>query len=166
MSRNILEDNYSIPEGNYHGRLPQYEIFVKVTKDTAIAEWILIDKSPRGLYTDTLSKFRNDNNNWQGNFSSIINKRKRIYIECPNFYYKNEMLKTRIRLNNDCFDDYYDLIKGITFLGAKAREYKGNREVYDSLSSKYNLEYRMTHKELLIKYEEFMQELLLIDKEK
>ncbi|NLL29289.1 MAG: hypothetical protein GX259_10910 [Bacteroidales bacterium] len=143
-------------DGKYCGSKPQYLVYVNIKGGKAVANWVLIDKFPRNLYTDTLSVGIDANSLWTGKFSKMNCKNNRLYIECPNFYFKNEMLKVRLRHNESRYLKNSDLLK-TAFLNRERRTYVNNVYAFDSLRRTYYFDPSLNFEDFVFEYQKFKQ---------
>jgi hypothetical protein len=87
----------SIPDGKYRGRFHSYDLRVKVQNDTAILKFIIGHGGGAKLLTDTIYTHESNCCKWEGNFSTIIKSKNKIYVESPDYYFKDEIIKIKIR---------------------------------------------------------------------
>jgi hypothetical protein len=67
-----------VPEGYFTGTAGHWNfkrVFLRVTHHTAIADFIIDDKGPRDLYTDTLT-YDLTNKTWRGKTSRLFQKKR------------------------------------------------------------------------------------------
>lgn len=144
-------------EGKYFGNKSQYSVFVNVENGKAIANWVLIDKFPRNLFTDTLYIGIENNNQWIGRFSKMSYENKQLYIECPNFYFKNELLKTKIKPNERKYIKNSNTSLKIAFVNMERRKHFENIDIFDSLQMTYYFEPALSFEDFVIEYQKFKQ---------
>jgi len=107
-----ISQKKTFPEGKYYGHIPQYAIFINLTKDVAVADWFLIDKFPREHFSDTLLLNIRDSNKWDGCLSSIVKENNKLYFEST-FYCYLQRKRVKIKLNEKYYNTYCDRFKSI-----------------------------------------------------
>jgi len=155
------------PGGYYFGSDRLFTtVFVKLAHDTAIADFIYVEKFPRALYTDTLL-YNAGQNAWQGSISRLYQKRNswRIATGSPHF-----ASRIKIKPNETYYKEHIDAQKNFALFREDYEEYfKKNennaaaRTKYAELESKYDigrLSQTLKHAEFLKEYEKFKAELV------
>ncbi len=137
----------TIPDGYYigtdRGIFNGYQVFVRVSGNTAIADCILIEKFARRLYTDTLA-WDADNKAWTGKASGLAWKKGSWYLATRNHPI---WMNTKIKLHSD--EAYY--LKTID----QKKNYASWRQVYEPylMASKTPEAAKVLLRELGEKYE-------------
>lgn len=175
ISSNIFNtlsiDMDKIPSGYYHGGDKiSTGVFVKIESDKAIADFILKDKYPRELLTDTLY-YRQNDNTWQGKVSEIYQKQEKYYVrsKATLFIFGS---KKEIRIKTD--ENYYKYIdeyKNLAVLHMFHDEYQkkngdkaNSEEHFQEILRKYNLSQVQKHENYLIELKKLESELSLPSK--
>lgn len=156
-----------MPDGYYYGSDGLFTIvFVKLAQDTAVADFIHVDKFPRALYTDTLL-YDAGYNTWRGSISQLYQKgnawriatspprfASRIKIKPNEAYYKEHIdAQKNFALSRKDYEDYFR--KNENNAAARIR--------YEELESKYDigkLSSTLKHPEFLKEYQKFKAELM------
>lgn len=157
----------NISHGYYTGGDKLFtSVFVEVKNDTAIADFIFIQKYPRRLLTDTLSYSQNTRK-WIGRSSILYQKGSNYYTRVTDsssvFSAKTGM---RIVMNTDYYKTHIDEYKNIAVWHECYEDYirKSENKVearkrFNELDKRYNLNKLLIHFEFLKELKKMKSEL-------
>jgi hypothetical protein len=150
-----------LQEGYYAGSDKLFNIvFLKVNKDTAIADFILVEKFPRDLYTDTL--VYEGNSFWKGKTTKLYHKKRAHYIASGQRPFESPI---KIRPNEALYRKRIDVYKNLAMLNKDQELYLANkgsdeeaRKIYEEIEARYEinkLANTLKHSDFLREYEKF-----------
>ncbi len=159
-----------IPEGYYYGSDKLFtNVFVKIVNDTAIIDFILIQKYPRELLNDTLL-YNSDNQIFLGRISNLRINNDIKYV-CNNemslIFGKN--IKIRIKQNKAFYEKHIDEYKNYAVWYEFYKKYIDNydnkedaRRYFQDQEKKYKIKLMLDtlkHKDFVEELEKFKNEL-------
>ncbi|MBC7950147.1 MAG: hypothetical protein H7Y42_19845 [Chitinophagaceae bacterium] len=150
-----------LADGYYRGHSFMMAGYVRVSNDTAIADFIQLDKMPRDLHTDTLF-YDAVEETWKGKTARLYKKGRtwRIENEMPWFaarmkikedekVYKSQInIQKNLALERKGYEEYFKE-KGSTV--EATQQYGAVRKKFDI----YQLATTLTHAEFLVEYAKF-----------
>jgi hypothetical protein len=169
IQNTYFEKDNSLTNGVYYGKsglFYQYQIFVKVSNDTAEVDWFIKDFMIYKKLTDTL--YKADNSTWKGKELLIIKNRNKIYITARTEESSFGNRKVPIRLNNNKSKEW-EIFKNEAFLTSESSDLMKleNKEEVDSINRLINLMRievsTVQHHEFIIEFIERKNRILLND---
>lgn len=158
----------NLPEGYFTGAGEKWSfmrVFVQVSNHTAIADFIIDDKGPRDLYTDTLA-YDLTNKTWRGKTSRLFQKKGAWYVATTQPAFETEI---KLKANEAFYKQENNWYKNAAVIRRHYVSYitqSTNREKslsnYNALRDKYELLTRvrsLDHIEFLKMFEKFKAEL-------
>jgi hypothetical protein len=160
-AQNAPANAVKLPDGYYAGSDKLFNIvFLKVSNDTAIADFILVEKFPRDLHTDTLVYERN--NVWNGKTTKLYQKKYAYYITSGQRPFISPI---KVRSNEALYRKRIDVYKNLALLNKDRESYLANkdrnneaRKTYEELETRYEinkLANTLQHTDFLREYEKF-----------
>lgn len=154
-----------MPDGYFYGTDKLFtEVFVKVTSDKAVADFVHIEKFPRSLYSDTLV-YNAGNNTWTGKTATVMEKNGQYKIVAGK---RNSPIT--IQPNEAHYKEEADRLKNAGYARGYYEQYvknSSNKEAadmrYKELEKQYNilqLATTLPHAGFLKEYEKFKTALL------
>ncbi len=157
-------DSVKMPPGYYTGSDKLFTIvFLKVTGDTAIADFIMVQKFPRDLHADTLV-YDGSNNTWKGKNTRLYQERNSYFINSSQPMFQGRI---RIKSNETYYKKELDNHKNLALMRRDYIDFtrKTTNEAswhkYKDLQNKHELHKLATslkHAEFLKEYEKFRSE--------
>jgi hypothetical protein len=158
-------------------RLPDFfrKPYVKIINDTAIVDWVHVEKDPRSFFTDTINISKRDGNKWQGRISSIVKVENDFYVECIYPYLPSDpeknLIRVKIQLNNEEYKNC-EKNKNLAFLHLEGSDFNTTNQYNSKASERWAVRLRLekkyeisektstlTHVEFLKEYGKFKEEL-------
>lgn len=157
----IKEQLAVIPNGYYHGNDKLFtNVFVDVRGNLAIADFILFDKFPRELITDTLL-YNADSLAFLGQTSRIAVIDKNIYISSQGQIF-GKKIKLKITNNKTHYEEHINEYKNYAVWYETYIEYlvmNGNNEEAGKYFKEQGQEYQVKSKMDHLSHEDFLIEL-------
>lgn len=160
-----------IQDGYYYGSDKLFNIaFLKMMKDTAIADFIVFQKFPRAVLTDTLL-YNVANNIWLGRKSKLYQKKGKYHLATLTDSTTFGKSDIRIYLDEALYkkkiNEYKSLAVWREYYENNLKKNRNKEEVtrqFTALEKKYNLNKlakTLIHSEFLVEFEKFKLELNL-----
>lgn len=157
-----------LPEGYYTGVAGNYNfkrVFLQVSSHIAIADFIIDDKGPRDLYSDTL-QYDLNNKTWKGKTSRLFQKKAAWYIATNEPAFETEI---KLKADEAFYKKENNWYKNaavtqrhfVSYINQSTNRQKSLSN-YNALRDKYELltrERSLDHREYLKTFEKFKTEL-------
>lgn len=152
-----------MPDGYFYGTDKLFsKVFVRVTNDKAVADFIHMEKFARSLYSDTLV-YNAGNNTWTGKTATVVEKN-------GNYKISRGKSSITIKANEAYYKEEADRLKNAGYARGYYEQYvmnSSNKEAaqmkYKELEKQYNipqLASTLAHADFLKDYENFKTALL------
>lgn len=181
-SNEICYNSDKLSDGFYYGSVFNVDVFIKISGDTAIAEWFYVEVIPRESFTDTLIINNVETYRWSGKTSSINKNKNQIYFETKRPYYPKKIMRVKIKLTvDDSYKKTYEVYKNRIFINKEITIFFDDakvspkaierRQLWNKLYKDYQIEDKVSSlksKDFLSEYAKFtkdlFRQLLLIEK--
>lgn len=157
--------NTRLPDGYYENWAYTPTLYLKISHDTAFADFMIIEKFPRSLSSDTLF-YEPSGKNWKSNNWMLL--QSGAYYELSPIYSdgnRHKALVRKIRTNKLLNKQTVDRNKNYAFVNLEQSRYQkgsNNTNRFYQIKQKYaffdSLDI-MSHEQLLISFKKFREEL-------